>query len=48
MIRTGQLLGEVAEELGYQVERFDLFRTRAATATREELREEVVVLKWPG
>ncbi len=48
MIRTGQLLGEVAEELGYEVERIDLFRTRAATATREELREEVVVLKWPG
>ncbi len=48
MIRTGQLLAEVAEELGYEVERIDLFRTRAATATREELREEVVVLKWRG
>lgn len=48
MIRTGELLGEIAEGLGYQVERIDLFRTRAATATREELREEVVVLRWPG
>jgi hypothetical protein len=48
MIRTGQLLGEIAESLGYEVERIDLFRTRLATATREQLREEVVVLRWPG
>jgi len=48
MIRTGQLLGEIAEELGYKVERIDLFRTRAATATKKELREEVVVLRWLG
>jgi len=48
MIRTGQLLGEIAESLGYKVENIDLFRTRLSTATREQLREEVVVLKWPG
>jgi DNA modification methylase len=48
MIRTGKLLAEIAEDLGYEVIRIDLFRTRAATATREELREEVVVLKWQG
>jgi hypothetical protein len=48
MIRTGQLLAEIAESLGYQVENIDLFRTRLSTATREQLREEVVVLKWPG
>jgi hypothetical protein len=48
MIRTGQLLAEIAESLGYQVESIDLFRTRLSTATREQLREEVVVLKWPG
>jgi len=48
MIRTGQILVEIAERLGYQVERIDLFRTRFATATQNELREEVVVLKWPG
>ncbi|HEY3415474.1 MAG TPA: DNA methyltransferase [Armatimonadota bacterium] len=48
MIRTGQLLAEIAESLGYQVTGIDLFRTRLATATREQLREEVVVLKWPG
>jgi SAM-dependent methyltransferase len=48
MIRTGQLLADIAGSLGYKVERIDLFRTRLATATREQLREEVVVLSWPG
>jgi hypothetical protein len=48
MIRTGQLLADVAERSGYRVERIDLFRTRFATATQSELREEVVVLTWPG
>ncbi len=48
MIRTGQLLAEIAESLGYDVEALDLFRTRMATATREQLREEVLVLRWPG
>ncbi|OPZ09489.1 MAG: DNA methylase [candidate division BRC1 bacterium ADurb.BinA292] len=48
MIRTGQILGEIAEELGYRVESIDLFRTRLATATREQLNEEVLVLRWPG
>jgi hypothetical protein len=48
MIRTGQLLAEIAESLGYEVVNLDLFRTRLATVTREQLREEVVVLRWPG
>lgn len=48
MIRTGQILASLAEELGYTVERIDLFRTRLATATREQLREEVLILRWPG
>lgn len=48
MIRTGQLLAEIAQSLGYEVVRLDLFRTRFATATKEELREEVVILRWPG
>jgi hypothetical protein len=47
MIRTGQLLADIAQSLGYDVDRIDLFRTRLATATREQLREEVLVLKWP-
>lgn len=48
MIRTGQLLAEIAQSLGYEVVGSDLFRTRLATATREPLREEVVILRWPG
>jgi DNA modification methylase len=48
MIRTGQLLAGIAESLGYEVVSLDLFRTRLATATKEQLREEVVVLRWPG
>jgi DNA modification methylase len=48
LIRTGKLLAHVAEDLGYSVEKIDLFRTRFATATQEELREEVIILKWDG
>lgn len=48
MIRTGQLLAEIAQSLGYEVMNLDLFRTRIATATKEQLREEVVILRWPG
>ncbi|MGD1084835.1 MAG: DNA methyltransferase [Verrucomicrobiota bacterium] len=48
MIRTGHLLADIAQSLGYEVLRLDLFRTRLATATKEQLREEVVVLRWPG
>ena len=48
MIRTGELLADIAKSLGYEVIDIDLFRTRLATATREYLREEVVLLRWPG
>ncbi len=48
MIRTGELLAEIAEEVGYTVKDTDLFRTRLATATGAQLREEVVVLEWSG
>jgi hypothetical protein len=48
MLRTGQLLAGIAKSIGYEVVGIDLFRTRLATATREQLREEVVVLRWPG
>ena len=48
MIRTGRILGELAESLGYELTAIDLFRTRVATATRQQLREEVVRLRWPG
>ena len=48
MIRTGQILGDIAQTLGYELVAIDLFRTRLATATKEQLREEVVVLRWKG
>jgi SAM-dependent methyltransferase len=48
MIRTGQILASIAQKMGYEVVSLDLFRTRLATATREQLREEVVILRWPG
>ncbi len=48
MIRTGQLLADIAESLGYEVVGLELFRTRLSTATKEQLREEVVVLRWDG
>lgn len=47
-IKTGEILADIASTLGYQVERIDLFRTRLSTATKEQLREEVVVLSWKG
>ena len=48
MIRTGELLGRIAETLGYRVMGIDLFRTRLSTATKEQLREEVLLLEWTG
>jgi hypothetical protein len=48
MIHTGQIVARIAETLGYRCESIELFRTRQSTATREQLREEVVVLSWPG
>ncbi len=48
MIRTGQILSQIAESLGYVVTGIDLFRTRPSTVTGEQLREEVVLLEWPG
>jgi hypothetical protein len=48
MIRTGQILGDIAKSLGYEIVGIDLFRTRLATATKEQLREEVIILRWRG
>lgn len=48
MIRTGHLLAEIAQSLGYELIRIDLFRTRFSTATKTDLNEEVVILRWPG
>lgn len=48
MIRTGHLLGEIAEDLGYKIDDIELFRTRFATRSKEELREEVLILTYNG
>ena len=48
MIRTGQIVADLARSLGYRVTGIDLFRTRPSTTTREQLREEVILLEWPG
>ncbi len=46
LIQTGRLLANIAAGLGYEVIGIDLFRTRLATATRQQMREEVVILRW--
>ena len=48
MIRTGEQLADIADALGYEVMGRDLFRKRFSTATKQHLREEVLVLRWPG
>lgn len=46
LIKTGELLGEIAKSLGYTVVRRDLFRLRHATSTGQKLREEVLIMEW--
>ena len=48
MIKTEQFLAEIAESLGYRVVDLELFRTRFATRSKEELREEVLILEYSG
>lgn len=48
MIPTGKLIADIAESLGYELVRIDLFRTRFSTATKSNLNEEVVILRWKG
>jgi hypothetical protein len=48
MIRTGEILADIAKSLGYELIDIDLFRTRLSTAKKEQLREEIVLLRWPG
>lgn len=48
MIRTGERLADIARALGYDVIGRDLFRTRFSTATKQHLREEVLLLQWQG
>ncbi len=45
-IKTGEIMAEIAESIGYKVEGIELWRERFATATKTQLREEVVVLSF--
>lgn len=45
-IRTGNILANIAENLGYKVVNIDLFRTRLSTVTKDQLNEEVVILEY--
>jgi hypothetical protein len=45
LIPTAELLGEIAESLGYEVTGIELWRTRIATATRMHINENVLLLK---
>ena len=42
-IKTGEILAELAEEIGYKILKIDLWRERWATASKIPIREEVVV-----
>jgi hypothetical protein len=47
-IPTGSILADIATTLDYRHVRTDLFRTRLATSTKQQMREEVLVLEWEG
>jgi len=44
-ISTAELLGKIAEGIGYSVEGIELWRTRLATATGSNLNENILILK---
>jgi hypothetical protein len=46
-IRTAQLLADVALKAGYEVEGIELWRTRRSTTTKQNLAENVLILKHP-
>lgn len=47
-IKTAELLAEVAENMGYEVEGIEQFRKRYATGTDTWLNENVLILKYVG
>ncbi|MBI1876865.1 MAG: hypothetical protein HYR94_01270, partial [Chloroflexi bacterium] len=46
-IRTSQLLADVAIKAGFQVEGVELWRTRRSTTTKQDLEENVLILRRP-
>jgi len=47
-IPTAQILARIAEHYGYEHIQTDVFRTRIATATRKQMEEHVLWLRWPA
>jgi len=47
-VQTGELLATIAEHLGYELMGIELMRRRFSTGSRQWLREEAVILRWPG
>jgi len=45
-IPTADLLGKMAEDVGYRVEGIELWRTRLSTATKLDLNENILVLSY--
>jgi DNA modification methylase len=48
LLKTGELLADIAKAQGYELVKRDLFRTRFSTATKQQLKEEIIVLRWKG
>ncbi|MDA2935478.1 site-specific DNA-methyltransferase [Acidobacteria bacterium AH-259-D05] len=46
-IQTGEILAELADDIGYKVDGIDLWRERLSTTTKKMLREEVVLFRKP-
>lgn len=44
-IKTAELLGEVAESIGYKIASIEMFRERYATTTKTNIKEEVLILE---
>lgn len=47
-IPTGKLIADIAINIGYELVGIDHFRTRYATATKKDMNEEIVLLRWMG
>ena len=47
-IPTGKLIADIAKNIGYELVGIDHFRTRYATATKRNMNEEIVLLRWMG
>ncbi|GMO11179.1 MAG: hypothetical protein Ta2D_13420 [Rickettsiales bacterium] len=45
LIHTGQILAEIADDIGYKVESIETFRSRLSTASGNYQNEEVVILR---